>query len=84
VGAYDTEGTRRLHREVSKHGAAAVARKYAAGRRQPEAPKAARAWTGREDELVRALPAREAARRTGRTITAVYQRRANLRRGSSR
>jgi hypothetical protein len=32
-------------------------------------------WTPEEDGVVRALPPGEAARRTGRTIAAVYQRR---------
>jgi hypothetical protein len=32
-------------------------------------------WTVAEDELVRTLPPREAAERTGRTLAAVYQRR---------
>ena len=32
-------------------------------------------WTEREDALVRSLPAAEAARRTGRTLVAVWQRR---------
>jgi hypothetical protein len=35
-------------------------------------------WTSVEDELVRALPAREAARRTGRSLAAVYSRRRDL------
>ena len=32
-------------------------------------------WTPKEDALVRLLPAAEAARRTGRTLVAVWQRR---------
>jgi hypothetical protein len=32
-------------------------------------------WTAAEDDLVRTLPAKEAAQRTGRTLAAVYQRR---------
>jgi hypothetical protein len=35
-------------------------------------------WTPKEDELVRRLTAGEAARRTGRTLTAVYTRRSVL------
>jgi hypothetical protein len=35
----------------------------------------ARQWTPAEDHLVRTLPGVEAARRTGRTLRAVYQRR---------
>ena len=34
-----------------------------------------RAWTDEEDSLVRDLPPVEAARRTGRTVGAIYQRR---------
>jgi hypothetical protein len=37
-----------------------------------------RAWTPKEDRLVRTLPAAEAVRRTGRTLTAVYDRRSLL------
>jgi hypothetical protein len=36
------------------------------------------AWTFEEDNLVRSLPAREAARRTGRSLAAVYSRRRDL------
>jgi hypothetical protein len=32
-------------------------------------------WTAAEDQLVRTLPPAEAARRTGRTLLAVYARR---------
>jgi hypothetical protein len=42
------------------------------------APHSGRPWTSDEDELVRALPPAEAARRTGRTPAAVYQRRHTL------
>jgi hypothetical protein len=35
-------------------------------------------WTAGEDELVRTLPAEEAARRTGRSLQAVYKRRYRL------
>lgn len=37
------------------------------------------AWTAAEDEVVRAVPAAEAARRTGRAIGPVYERRRTLR-----
>jgi hypothetical protein len=37
------------------------------------------AWTAAEDELLRTLSPREAARRTGRPLRAVYQRRHRLR-----
>ena len=48
-------------------------------RRGTRPPKAARPWTPEEDELVRALPAACAAQQTGRTLKAVYSRRAELR-----
>jgi hypothetical protein len=73
-----TQGTRRLRRAVARDGGEAVKRLYAARRRVPAAPKQARSWTSEEDELALALPADEAARRTGRTLTAVYQRRMTL------
>lgn len=38
-------------------------------------PKAGRPWTAREDALLRKLPAKEVAQRTGRTLKAVYFRR---------
>ena len=41
-------------------------------------PKAGRAWTPEEDDLVSTLPAAEVAARTGRTLTAVYERRRDL------
>jgi hypothetical protein len=37
-----------------------------------------RAWTRKEDELVRTLAPAEVVRRTGRTLTAVYNRRSLL------
>jgi len=37
-----------------------------------------RIWTAKEDELIRTRPAPQVARRTGRTIRSVYQRRARL------
>jgi hypothetical protein len=43
-----------------------------------------RAWTEAEDESVLTLPTAEAARRTGRTLTAVYKRRRKLRRANRR
>jgi hypothetical protein len=48
-------------------------------RRGTRPPAAGRPWTPEEDELVRALTPAEAARRTGRTLEAVYSRRAALR-----
>jgi hypothetical protein len=41
-----------------------------------------RAWTREEDEVVLTLPTADAARRTGRTVTAVYKRRRKLRRAA--
>jgi hypothetical protein len=38
----------------------------------------ARPWTAAEDELLRTLSPREAAGRTGRTLSAVYHRRLRL------
>jgi hypothetical protein len=38
-------------------------------------PKAGRPWTPQEDKLARTLPAKEAARRTGRTVRVVRDRR---------
>jgi hypothetical protein len=35
-------------------------------------------WTATEDELIKTLPAEEAARRTGRTLKSVYARRSRL------
>jgi hypothetical protein len=35
-------------------------------------------WTAEEDELLKTLPAQEVARRTGRTLTAVFARRRRL------
>ena len=37
------------------------------------------AWTSQEDRLLRTLPAEEVARRTGRSLSAVYSRRSKLR-----
>jgi len=42
-------------------------------------PNVGRAWTPEEDALLGTLPAAEAARRTGRTLPAVYDRRHDLR-----
>jgi hypothetical protein len=48
-------------------------------RRQPHGPRrAGRAWTAAEDELVRTLPPHEVARRTGRSVAAVYTRKNTL------
>jgi hypothetical protein len=47
-------------------------------RRGTRPPKAGRPWTEAEDEAVRTLRPAEAARRTGRTLGAVYDRRRDL------
>jgi hypothetical protein len=47
-------------------------------RRGTRPPAAGRPWAAEEDELLRALPVGEVARRTGRTLTAVYNRRIDL------
>jgi hypothetical protein len=48
-------------------------------RRGTRPPKAGRAWTAKEDRLVLELPPAEAAARTGRSMSAVYSRRSELR-----
>jgi hypothetical protein len=48
-------------------------------RRGRRPPKAGPAWTPAEDELVRTLPPAEVAKRTGRSLVAVYDRRRTLR-----
>jgi hypothetical protein len=48
-------------------------------RRQRQGPKRWRPWTAAEDLLVRTLPPQEVARRTGRSLPAVYTRRGTLR-----
>ena len=47
-------------------------------RRQRHGPKSWRHWTAQEDDLVRTLPPQEVARRTGRSLRAVYNRRNSL------
>jgi hypothetical protein len=47
-------------------------------RRGTRPPKAGRSWKAGEDRLLAKLPPTDAARRTGRTLTAVYMRRAAL------
>ncbi len=48
------------------------------GRDRQAAPSGGRAWTPGEDDLVRTLPPAEVARRTGRSLLAVYVRRDEL------
>jgi hypothetical protein len=47
-------------------------------RRWRDGPLAARLWKAEEDELVKTLPPPQAARRTGRSLRAVYARRLRL------
>jgi hypothetical protein len=47
-------------------------------RRGTRPPAAGEPWTPEEDELARTLPAAEVTLRTGRTLTAVYNRRIDL------
>jgi hypothetical protein len=47
-------------------------------RRGTRPPKAGRPWTAEEDELVRTLPAPQAAAKTGRPLCSVYGRRRQL------
>ena len=44
-------------------------------RRGARPPRAGRPWTAEEDALLRALPAKIVAARTGRTLAAVWSRR---------
>jgi hypothetical protein len=61
------------------HSAEAKAKMSAAHKRRgTRPPKAGRPWTPEEDDLVRTLPAAEVARRTGRTLLAVWSRRREL------
>jgi hypothetical protein len=48
------------------------------GRRGTRPPKAGPPWSATEDALLRTLPAAEVARRTGRTLSAIYMRRREL------
>jgi hypothetical protein len=65
--AAQRRGTR--HREESRR------RMSEAHRRRGTLVPGTVVWTKAEDRLVRSLPAAEAARRTGRTLVAVWQRR---------
>jgi hypothetical protein len=47
-------------------------------RRGTRPPKAGRPWTAAEDEVLRTLPPPEAAEKTGRPLSAVYDRRRKL------
>ena len=47
-------------------------------RRGTRPPAAGRVWTAKEDRLLRTLPAKKVAQRTGRGLTAVYNRRIDL------
>jgi hypothetical protein len=71
VSHLDTEGSKVLRQK----GAAAMRAKFAAQPPRPPRPRVRWPWTEKEDQLVRTLAPVEAARRTGRTLAAVYQRR---------
>ena len=58
--------------------------RYRPGRRGGAPRRRGRAWTPEEDALVRALPPREVAGRTGRSLRAVYMRRHALGLGTAR
>ncbi len=47
-------------------------------RRGTRPPKAGPAWSAKEEALLRTLPASEVAKRTGRSLSAVYSRRSTL------
>jgi hypothetical protein len=47
-------------------------------RHRPRGEQPKRRWTPQEDQLVQTLPVREVARRTGRSLCAVYMRRRAL------
>jgi hypothetical protein len=64
-GRSQSEETRRKRSEAHK-------------RRRTRPPAAGEPWSPEEDELARTLPPEEVARRTGRTLTAVYNRRIDL------
>jgi hypothetical protein len=49
-----------------------------AHRRRGTLVPATKVWTAEEDEMLKTLPAEEAARRTGRTLKAIYPRRTRL------
>jgi hypothetical protein len=69
----------RKGRTGKPHDAAARQRMSESQRRRGTRPPAAGpAWTPEEDGLLRELPAIEVARRTGRTLGAVYKRRSSL------
>jgi hypothetical protein len=76
--AHVVEAIARGHRGT--HPGAEARRKMSEAhrRRGTRPPKAGRPWTAEEDELLRALPAKEVVRRTGRTLAAVYARRTAL------
>lgn len=77
-------GVPRPREVIAKMRAAIVGKKHTAAARRKMSilqskrgarpPAAGPAWTATEDEMVRTLPAKEAARRTGRSLGAVYCR----------
>ena len=66
---------------VGKHPSKSTRQKMSAAhkRRGTRPPKAGRAWEPWEDKLIRTEPAPAVAKSTGRTLTAIYSRRFELR-----
>src|SRR5262245_21658146 len=87
VGPMDSPGTRQARQAAAVRGGRAVRdqairRRRALGLRVPVGeppPNSAPPWSAEEDELVRTLSPRAAARRTGRPLKAGYGRRQQLR-----
>jgi hypothetical protein len=77
--AHVVEAVAEAHRGT--HPSAEARRKMSAAhrRRGTRPPSAGVPWTAAEDELVRTRRPKDVARVTGRTLTAVYSRRAALR-----
>ena len=75
--AHVVEAVRKAHLGMH-HTAEARAKMSEAHRRRGWVGRGDPVWTAPEDELVRTLPPEEAARRTGRTLSAVYTRRRTL------
>lgn len=72
------EAVRRAHLGTKSSAETRAKLSAAHRRRGTRPPKAGRAWTAAEDELVGRLPPAEAAVRTGRSLSSVYGRRSEL------
>jgi SOS response associated peptidase (SRAP)/NUMOD3 motif len=79
--AHVVEAVRKAH--LGKKHSAEARQKMSEAQRKRGArpPKAGRPWTVTEDQLVEQLPPAEAARQTGRSLSAVYTRRPELKAG---